>query len=145
MVALAQVVKSVPDRLGAGIIWWGAELQNDSSIFDYNGNVLPVAGVFRQMVVPVALNPSLTGSALTLQWPLSGAGMTLMTTTNLTPPAAWLAVTNAVQNTGTWFGASIAAQFANFGTNAVQNTGTWFGATLPVDSSQSRFYRLQSN
>jgi arabinogalactan endo-1,4-beta-galactosidase len=132
LVALAQVVKSVPDRLGAGIYWWGAEYQKVSgvneagfdtaSFFDSGGNVLPVADAFGQMVAPVTLALGLTGTALTLQWSLSGAGMTLMTTSNLTSTAAWLPVTNAVQN-----------------------TGTWFGTTLPVDSNQSRFYRLQSD
>lgn len=132
LAALAQVVRSVPDQLGAGILWWGAEYQavtgvnesgfNTASFFDSGGNVLPVADAFGQLMVPVALDPSLTGFALTLQWPLSGAGMTLMTTSNLAQPAAWLAVTNAVQN-----------------------TGTWFRTTLPVDTSQGRFYRLQSH
>ncbi len=133
LVALAQVVKSVPGRLGAGIFWWGAEYQqakgvnesgfNTASFFDSGGNVLPVADAFGQMVAPVTLNPSLPGFFnLTLQWPLSGAGMTLMTATNLMSPAVWLPVPNTVQN-----------------------TGTWFTVTLPVDSSQSRFYRLQSN
>ena len=132
LVALAQVVKSLPARLGAGIFWWGAEYQqansvnesgfNTASFFDSGGNVLPVADAFGQLVAPITLNPSLAGPGLTLQWPLSGAGMMLTTTTNLTFPAAWLSVTNAVQS-----------------------TGTWFTVTLPVDSSQGRFYRLQSN
>jgi len=133
LVALAQVVKSLPARLGAGIFWWGAEYQqangvnesgfNTASFFNSGGNVLPVADAFGQMVAPVTLNPSLPGFFnLTLQWPLSGAGMTLMTATNLMSPAVWLPVLNTVQN-----------------------TGTWFTVTLPLDSSQSRFYRLQSN
>lgn len=132
LVALSQIVKNVPGRLGAGIVWWGAEYQkvtgvneagfNTASFFDAGGNVLPVADAFGQLVAPVTLNPSLTGPALNLQWPLSGAGMTLMTATNLVLPAGWLPVTNTVQN-----------------------TGTWFTVTLPVDSIQSRFYRLQSN
>ena len=132
LVALAQVVRSVPGRLGAGIFWWGAEYQqakgvneagfNTASFFDSGGNVLPVASAFGQMVAPVTLAPGLAGTTLTLQWPLSGAGMTLMTATNLMSPAAWLSMPNTVQN-----------------------TGTWFTVSLPVDSSQSRFYRLQSN
>ena len=131
LVAMAQVVKNVPDRLGAGIFWWGAEYQevngvneagfNTASFFDAGGNVLPVAGACGQLAATVTLNPSLAGTALTLRWPLSGAGMMLMTTTSLVPPTAWLQVTNAVQN-----------------------TGTLFNTTLPVDSTRSRFYRLQS-
>ncbi|MGO8836752.1 MAG: glycosyl hydrolase 53 family protein [Limisphaerales bacterium] len=132
LAALAQVVKTVPGRLGAGIFWWGAEYQqanrvneagfNTASFFDAGGNVLPVANAFGEMVAPVTLAPGLAGATLTLQWPLSGAGMSLMTATNLMSPAAWLLVPNSVQN-----------------------TGIWFNVTLPVDSSQSRFYRLQSN
>jgi arabinogalactan endo-1,4-beta-galactosidase len=132
LVALAQVVKSLPGNLGAGIFWWGAEYQwvsgvNEAgfytaSFFDSGGNVLPVASAFGQMVAPVTLAPGLAGTTLTLQWPLSGAGMTLMTATNLMSPAVWLPVPNTVQS-----------------------TGTGFTVTLPVDSSQSRLYRLQSN
>jgi arabinogalactan endo-1,4-beta-galactosidase len=132
LAALAQIVKNVPGRLGGGIVWWGSEYQkvtgvneagfNTASFFDSNGNVLPVADAFGQMAAPVTLNPGLAGTALTLQWPLSGAGMSLMMTTNLTSPAIWWPVTNAVQN-----------------------TGMVFQASLTVDASQSRFYRLQSN
>jgi arabinogalactan endo-1,4-beta-galactosidase len=132
LVTLAQIVKNVPGRLGTGIFWWGAEYQkvtgvheagfNTASFFDAGGNVLPVADAVGQLAAPLTLNPSLTGSNLTLQWPLSGAGMTLTAATNLTPLAAWLQVTNAAQN-----------------------TGTTFSVTLPIGSSGSRFYRLQSN
>jgi hypothetical protein len=131
VVALAQVVRSVPNNLGAGIFWWGTEYQYPNanqagfgtrSFFDNNGNLLPAADAFGQLAAPIDLNVNLTGSNLVLQWSLSGAGMTLMTTTNLAPPTVWLSVTNPVQN-----------------------TGTVFNVTLPVDSSQSRFYRLQSN
>ena len=132
LVALAQVVKNLPGRLGAGIFWWGSEYQqvngvgesgfNTASFFDTGGNVLPVADAFGQLVAPLTLNPSVTGGSLMLQWPLSGAGMTLMMTTNLMPPAAWLPVAYALQN-----------------------TGTVFSVTLPIDSSISYFYRLQSN
>jgi arabinogalactan endo-1,4-beta-galactosidase len=131
VVALAQVVKSVPNNLGAGIFWWGTEYQvpnaNEAgfgtrSFFDGNGNVLPSANALGQIAAPTDLSVVLSGSDLMLQWPLSGAGMTLMTTTNLSAPIAWLSVTNPVQN-----------------------TGTVFDVTLPMDSTQSRFYRLQSN
>jgi arabinogalactan endo-1,4-beta-galactosidase len=130
VVALAQVVKSVPNNLGAGIFWWGTEYQvpnaNEAgfgtrSFFDGNGNVLPSANALGQIVAPTDLSVVLSGPDLMLQWPLSGAGMTLMTTTNLSAPTAWLSVTNPVQN-----------------------TGTVFDVTLPMDSTLSRFYRLQS-
>jgi arabinogalactan endo-1,4-beta-galactosidase len=131
VVALAQVVKSVPHNLGAGIFWWGTEYQypnaNEAgvgtrSFFDSNGNLLPAANAFGQLAAPVDLSVTLTDLNLMLQWPISGAGMNLMTTTSLIPPAVWLPVTNPVLN-----------------------TGTVFNVNLPVDSTQSRFYRLQSN
>jgi hypothetical protein len=132
LVALSQIVKNVPGRLGAGIVWWAAEYQDaagvneagfhTASFFNSGGNVLPVADAFGQLVAPVTLNPRLAGPAFNLQWPLSGAGMSLMTATNLMPPTGWLPVTNIVQN-----------------------TGTWYTVTLPLDAGVSRFYRLQSN
>jgi arabinogalactan endo-1,4-beta-galactosidase len=132
LVALAQVVKSVPCRLGAGILWWGAEYQavngvNEAgvytaSFFDSGGNVLPVASAFGQLVAPLLLIPGLSGNSLTMTWPLSGAGMSLTYSTNLASPVTWLPVTNAVQS-----------------------SGTVFSATLPVATSQTFFYRLQSN
>ena len=130
--ALAQVVRNVPADLGAGIFWWGAEYQyledlNEAgfyttAFFDASGNVLPAAGVFGQMVAPLRLGTRLTGSGLTVQWPLSGAGMRLTTTTNLSPGSVWLPVTNRVQN-----------------------TGAIIYSTQPVNSGTSRFYRLQTN
>jgi hypothetical protein len=131
VVALAQVVKSVPNNLGAGIFWWGTEYQYPNanqagfgtrSFFGSDGNVLPVASAYGQLAAPIVLSAGLSGSNLIMQWPLSGAGMNLITTTDLTAPAAWLPVTNPVQN-----------------------TGTVFDVTLPMDAAQSRFYRLQSN
>ena len=132
IVALAQVVKSVPNNLGAGIFWWGTEYQVPGantagfgyrSFFGSDANVLPAADAWGQTAAPIDLNAGLTPPAgLLLQWPLSGAGMSLMTTTSLVPPAVWFPVTNPIQN-----------------------TGTVFNVTLPLDSTQSRFYRLQSN
>jgi len=130
-VALAQVVKSVPNNLGAGIFWWGAEYQypganqagvGTRSFFGSDANLLPAADAVGELAAPVDINVSLTPPNLMLQWPLSGAGMNLMTTTNLRPPTGWLSVTNPVQN-----------------------TGTTYNVTLPIDPVQSRFYRLQSN
>ena len=61
--ALARIVKSVPNQLGAGFCYWGAEYQaangvheagyNTSSFFDFNGNVLPVAGAVGGMAAPL--------------------------------------------------------------------------------------------
>ena len=84
--------------------------------------MLPVAGAFGQMAAPVLLSASLTGSSLKVAWPLSGAGMTLTTTTSLSSGTVWLQVTNLVQT-----------------------TGTVFYTTQPVTSGMNRFYRLQTN
>ncbi|HUA39770.1 MAG TPA: glycosyl hydrolase 53 family protein [Candidatus Sulfopaludibacter sp.] len=131
VVTLAQIVKSAPNNLGAGIFWWGAEYQypnaNEAgvgtrSLFGSDANMLPAANALAQIAAPIDLNASLNGSGLMVQWPLSGAGMALMTTPSLMPPAVWLPVTNPVLN-----------------------TGTVFDVTLPIDATQSHFYRLQSN
>jgi arabinogalactan endo-1,4-beta-galactosidase len=132
MATLAQIVESVPNHLGAGFFYWGAEYQaasgvneagfNTASFFDASGNVLPVASAVGGMAAPLLISPSLNGSNLQLQWPFSGAALTLTTTTALAPPTVWSSVTNTPQTTG-----------------AVFTVG------LPLDSSQTRFYRLQSN
>ena len=131
VVTLAQIVRSAPNNLGAGIFWWGAEYQYPNanqagvgtrSFFGSDANLLPSADAVGELAAPVDINVSLVPPNLMLQWPLSGAGMNLMTTTNLGPPAGWL-----------------------FVTNPIQNTGTTYSVTLPIDPVQSRFYRLQSN
>ena len=132
VVALVQIVKSVTNQLGAGIFWWGAEYQkvhgvnvagfNTTSFFDSQGNVLPSANALGQAAAPILLNANLNGSGLHLQWPLSGAGMTLTTTTNLSSPAVWSNVTNAVQN-----------------------SNTIFSTMIRPDSNSVRFFRLHSN
>jgi arabinogalactan endo-1,4-beta-galactosidase len=132
VVALTQIVKCVTNQLGAGIFWWGAEYQhvkgvnlagyNTTSFFDSQGNVLPAANALGQAAAPILLNASLNGSGLRLQWPLSGAGMTLTTTTNLSSPAVWSNVTNAVQN-----------------------SNTIFSTMIQPDSNSVRFFRLHSN
>jgi len=131
VVTLAQIVKSAPSNLGAGIFWWGAEYQYPNanqagvgtrSFFGSDANLLPAAVAFGELAAPVDISASLAPPNLMLQWPLSGAGMNLMTTTNLGPPSGWLSVTNQIQN-----------------------TGTTYNVTLPIDPVQSRFYRLQSN
>ncbi len=130
--ALAGIVESVPNHLGAGFFYWGAEYQaasgvneagfNTSSFFDAGGNVLPVASAVGGMAAPLLISPSLNGSNLQLQWPFSGAASILATTTALAPLTVWSSVSNTTQT-----------------------TGAVFTITLPLDSSQTRFYRLQSN
>jgi arabinogalactan endo-1,4-beta-galactosidase len=130
--ALAKVVKSVPNQLGAGVFYWGTEYQavsgvneagfNTASFFDAGGNVLPVADAVGGMAAPLLIRFSLNGSNLQLQWPFSGAASKLMTSTTLAPSTAWSSVPDPIQT-----------------------TGAVFAVTLPVDSSLTRFYRLQSN
>jgi arabinogalactan endo-1,4-beta-galactosidase len=132
MTALAQIVKGLTNNLGAGIVWWGSEYQrlnsynlagfDKRSFFGSDGNALPVVDSFGELVVPLLLDARLSGNDLVVQWPLSGAGMTLTTTSNLRASAAWSLVTNSIQT-----------------------TGTTFNVVLPRDPGQSRFYRLQSN
>ena len=127
--ALARIVKSVPNQLGAGFFYWGAEYQavpgvneagyNTASFFDSNGNVLPVADAVGGMGAPLLLSASLDGSTLHLQWPFSGAASKLMTATNLAPSAVW-----------------------SFAADSIQTTGTVFTVTLPI-ANNAGFYRLQ--
>ena len=132
VVQLTQTVKSVPNQLGAGIVWWGTEYQkvknvntagfNTASFFDAQGNVLPAADLLGQTAAPLLLNASHAGSTLNVHWPLSGAGMALTTTTSVSPDSVWVQVTNPVQFTGSVYRTSV-----------------------PVRSDGNRFYRLQSN
>ena len=129
---LASIMKSVPNHLETGFFYWGAEYQaasgvneagfNTSSFFDTGGNVLPVARAVGGMAAPLLISPSLSGSNLQLQWPFSGAASTLMATTALAPLTVWSSVSNTTQT-----------------------TGAVFTVTLPLGSSRTRFYRLQSN
>jgi arabinogalactan endo-1,4-beta-galactosidase len=67
IVALAGIVKNVPNQLGAGFLYWGAEYQavsgvheagyNTSSFFDFNGHVLPVADAVGAMGAPLLPSP----------------------------------------------------------------------------------------
>jgi arabinogalactan endo-1,4-beta-galactosidase len=132
VVALAQVIKNVPAQLGAGVFYWGAEYQtvahvneagfNTTSFFDTAGNLLPVADALGQLAAPLTLSAGLNGSSLNLNWPLSGAGASVMTTTSLAPLAVWAPLTNAVQTNGTVFQLSV-----------------------PRDADSARFYRLRSD
>ena len=118
--ALAKIVKSVPNQLGFGFFYWGAEYQaangvseagyNTSSFFDFNGNVLPVADAVGGMGAPLLINaslPSLPPSNLQLQWPFSGAASTLTSSTGLTPAVPWTQVTNSTQIMGAMFTVSL--------------------------------------
>jgi arabinogalactan endo-1,4-beta-galactosidase len=131
-VALASIVKGVPGGLGAGIFWWGTEYVHvdgynlasfdKTSFFDFGGNALPVVAAFGQLAASIKLQATLLNNGVSLQWPLSGAGMKLTQRSNLSPSAAWVAVTNPIQYTG-----------------AVFNT------TVPLGRSSATFYRLQKN
>jgi arabinogalactan endo-1,4-beta-galactosidase len=130
LLELAEIVNRIPSGNGLGIVWWGAEYQrlagvglagfDRRSFFDAEGNILPVAAALGQLAAPIQLRASLTDAALTLQWPFSGAGLTLAATTNLSSSAAWQPVAAAIQS-----------------------TGLVFSATLPGEATHSRFYRLQ--
>ena len=129
--AVAGIVESVPNHLGAGVFYWGAEYQaasgvneagfNTASFFDAGGNVLPVADALGGTAASLVISPSLAGSNLQLQWPFSGAAAKLMTSTVLAPATAWSLVANPIQI-----------------------TGAVFTVTLPINNN-SCFYRLQSN
>jgi arabinogalactan endo-1,4-beta-galactosidase len=131
-VALASIVKGVPGGLGAGIFWWGTEYVHlngynlasfdKTSFFDFDGNALPVTTSYGLLAAPIKLQAALSNNGVSLQWPLSGAGMKLTQKTNLTPGTAWITVTNPVQS-----------------------TGTSFNTTLPLGTSPASFYRLQGN
>lgn len=125
-------MKGLAGGNGLGIFWWGAEYVSlpgtplagfdRRSFFDYEGNTLPVVHALGQLTAPVQIEARLTDTVLTLKWPLSGAGMSLMTSSNLDRPVVWLAVTNPIQS-----------------------TGAVFSTSLPARANHSRFYRLQSN
>jgi arabinogalactan endo-1,4-beta-galactosidase len=128
---LAKIVKSVPGGLGVGIVWWGSEYQalagynlagfHQRSLFGSGGEVLPAAAALGALTAPVQLSSRLHDGDLELQWPLSGAGHTLVSNTNLKQPT-WTNVTNAIQS-----------------------TGSVFQTTVPVETKGSRFFRLRSN
>jgi arabinogalactan endo-1,4-beta-galactosidase len=130
-VALAEIVKGLPNGLGGGIYWWGSEYVqlngyslagfHNASFFDYQGNVLPAVETLGQLTSEVALTADLDGGKLLIQWPLSGAGMSLTTTTSPAPATLWTNVTNPVTNV----------------------SGT-YGVTLPAGPSPQQLYRLES-
>jgi arabinogalactan endo-1,4-beta-galactosidase len=128
--ALAKVVTSVTNHLGAGIFYWGAEYQpiagvneagfNTSSLFDTHGNLLPVADGLGGTAAPLIISSSVTGANLQLTWPFSGAASRLEVSPNAGTAALWFTVGNT---------ASI--------------SGTEFMLTLPLSNAPA-FYRLHS-
>lgn len=131
MTAMAQIIKSVPNNLGAGIFYWGAEYQhvngvngagfNTASFFDSDGNILPVADTLAAIRAPLVLNTSVSGPSIQLAWPLSGAASDLAFSASVGPSSNWQPATNSVSS-----------------------TGTGFAITLPL-SNLPRFYRLQAH
>jgi hypothetical protein len=77
---------------------------------------LPVVKAVGQLAAPVRMRADFRESALTLQWPLSGAALSLATSTNLAQQL-WAPVTNAVQSTGAMFSVTLRAE---------GNGGHWF-------------------
>jgi len=124
-------VKSLPNKLGTGILYWGAEYQavggvneagfDTASFFDSNGNVLSAADAIGGMSAPLLISASLIGSNVRLSWPFSGAACQLLTSTNLLPSAVWSSLTGSTRIEGARFAITVPA-----------------GAT-------ACFYRLQSN
>lgn len=129
---LAKIVKAVPQGRGLGVLWWGAEYQRlngvgtagfeNRSLFNAAGEVLPAADALGQSAAPLVLRTERSGTNLTLNWPLSGAGWALVMSTNLTPPVLWLP-----------------------STNPIQATGTNFVTTRPMGDEPDCFFRLQSD
>ena len=82
--------------------------------------MLPAADALGHLALPIILRAQPAATGLALRWPLSGAGLALMTATNLTPPARWWSVTNTVLD-----------------------TKAAFDAALPIDAGQGRFFQLR--
>lgn len=128
---VAKIVEGLPNRLGAGLIYWSSEYQavngvneagySTTSFFSGQGELLPVANAIGGMAAPLSLTGSLRGTNLQLQWPFSGAASTLVVATNLAAPTTWTPVTNAVE---------------------VQTTTAVYTVTLPI-RAPTAFYRLQ--
>lgn len=130
LAALTKMVRSLPNGLGAGIVWWGAEYQSLAgynlagfdrrSFFSSDGNALPIVTAFGGLVAPLRLEAKSVSGGLSLMWPLSGAAHSIFETTKLLPGTTWSLVTNSPQTVGTGLGISV-----------------------PVMTNSTRFYRLQ--
>lgn len=121
LVALAEAVKAVPGGRGRGIFWWGAEYQqlwgynlagfDQRSFFAPGGSVLPVAAALGRLSAPATLSATLLGAlGLRIEWPLSGAGMSLVGTTSLGPDAVWQPVTAPVEQTNLDYRATVSIE-----------------------------------
>ena len=110
---LATILNRVPNALGAGVFWWGAEYQavagvngagfSNTSFFDGNGDILPLADSFGHLLAPLKLNAKFEGSSLELNWPLSGAGFALKVAPDLSSAPNWISVTNQVATNSVGF------------------------------------------
>ena len=113
MAALATILKSVPNHLGAGFFYWGAEYQlangvdeagfNTTALFDAHGNLLPAADGLGGTAAPLVIRPSLSGVNLQLAWPFSGAASQMEISTNAGTASSWLPVANTAAISGTEF------------------------------------------
>jgi arabinogalactan endo-1,4-beta-galactosidase len=127
---LAKILKGVPEDLGAGVFWWGTEYQHlpgvntagfeSRSFFGSGGEVLPAASTLGGLTSRVSLHASRDGARLTIQWPVSGVGLSLMTATNLRAPVFWRALGNPIST-----------------------TVDHFTTTLAIDSDPTGFFLLQ--
>ena len=114
---LARTLRGVPGGKGMGIVWWGAEYVrlggyslagfDRRSFFDFEGCVLPVAGVLGQLTWPVRLDLERSSTGLALTWPASGVGMVLTTTSTASLPRAWTTVDTVPVWDGVMFRASL--------------------------------------
>jgi arabinogalactan endo-1,4-beta-galactosidase len=128
VIELSKILKSVPGGRGLGVFWWGTEYVrtpgaalagfDQRSFFDFEGHVLPVASAFGQLAAPVKIKASQAGSQILLNWPLSGAVLSLKRTGDPTANEEWTPVTNAIEMTA-------------------------YGAILPLRVDRE-FFRLQS-
>lgn len=106
---LAAILRAIPADKGMGIVWWGSEYVDINgynlagfqrrSFFDDQGSALPVVDAMGSLTSDVVLTAMRDGTELQLEWPLSGAGMSLTTTTSPAPSAIWMGVTNPVMST----------------------------------------------
>jgi arabinogalactan endo-1,4-beta-galactosidase len=116
---LAQILRSVPNGRGIGLVWWGAEYVrladtnlagfDRRSFFDFDGRVLPVTGVLGQMTAPVCVRPVRTSGGVSLSWPLGGAGMVLTTRPTLASATPWTPIDVAPEWTNDAFAVSLPA------------------------------------
>jgi arabinogalactan endo-1,4-beta-galactosidase len=96
---LTRIFRGVPGGKGMGICWWGAEYVrlpgynlagfDRRSFFNFEGEVFPVVDALGQSAARISLEINGASKGVTLTWPLSGVGMILTTTPNLSVPGVW--------------------------------------------------------